>query len=158
MSGLHLQDRKTLVFSNHQSDKGIDGTIGNRAWPSLNGGSLEIIILYLTSLKITCLRHFIKLVKSHFFMWKSLKSHSLKYQKSTTQACKDIEIRNHNLWRMFSSFCVFYVTYKGSKKSFSLQTTMKMFSGFMFGVKKYQNRVRKMLNFFLTQTTQNKIL
>jgi len=30
-------------------------TIGNRAWPSLNGGSLEIIIVYLTTLKI---RHF----------------------------------------------------------------------------------------------------
>ena len=135
MSGLHLQDRKTLVFSNHQWDKGIDGTIGNRAWPSLNGGTLEIIIMYLTSLKITCLRHFIKLVKSHFSMWKSsfrlfyinlrlklwqplnsdplvdfplsYRSHSLKYQKSTTQACKDIEIRIHNLCRMFSSFCVF---------------------------------------------------
>ena len=45
--GLHLQDRKTLVFSNHQSD----GTIGNRSWPSLNVGSLEISIVYLTSLK-----------------------------------------------------------------------------------------------------------
>ena len=83
----------------------------------------------------------------------------MKYQKSTTQACKDIEIRIYNLWRMFSSFCVFYVTYKVSKKALvSLQTTMKMFSGFMIGVKKYQNRVRKILNFFLTQTTQNKIL
>ena len=39
MSGLHLQDRKTLVFSNHQSDKGIHGTIGKRSWPSLNGRS-----------------------------------------------------------------------------------------------------------------------
>ena len=114
MSGLHLQDRKTLVFSNHQSDKGIDGTIGNRAWPSLNGGSLEIIIVYLTSLKITCWRHFIKLVKSHFFMWKSsfklfyvnfvyfylmqtdplvdfllsYRIHSLKYLRSTTWVAK----------------------------------------------------------------------
>ena len=51
MSSIHLQDRKTLVFSNHQLDKGIRVTIGNQAWPSLNGGSLEVIIVYLTSLK-----------------------------------------------------------------------------------------------------------
>ena len=48
MSSIHLQDRKT---SNHQSDKDIHVIIGNRAWPSLNEGSLEIIIVYLTSLK-----------------------------------------------------------------------------------------------------------
>ena len=41
----------TLVFTNHQSDKGIHVTIGNRAWPSLNRGSFEIIIMYLTGLK-----------------------------------------------------------------------------------------------------------
>ena len=47
----------------------------------------------------------------------SYRFHSLKYQKSTTQAWKDIEIRIYNLWRMFSSFCVLYVTYKVSKKA-----------------------------------------
>ena len=40
----------------------------------------------------------------------------MKYQKSTTPACKDVEIiENYNLWRFF--FCVFYVTYKVSKKA-----------------------------------------
>ena len=29
MSGFHLQDRKTLVFSNYQSNKFMNGTIGN---------------------------------------------------------------------------------------------------------------------------------
>ena len=53
--------QETLVFTNHQSDKGIHGTIGNRSWPSLNGGSLEIIIVYLTSLKNRhVLEHFIE--------------------------------------------------------------------------------------------------
>ena len=55
MSGLYLQARKTLVFSNHQSDKGIHGTIENRTWSSLNGGSLEIIIVKFDELKkYTC--------------------------------------------------------------------------------------------------------
>ena len=30
---------------NHQSDKGKHSTIGNPVWPSLNGGSLEIMKL-----------------------------------------------------------------------------------------------------------------
>jgi len=51
----------TNELLNHQSDKGIHVIIGNRAWPPLNGGSLEIIIVYLTSLKNRhVLGHFIK--------------------------------------------------------------------------------------------------
>ena len=52
MSSIHFQDRKTLIiFKSSKSDKGIHVIIGIRAWPFLNGGSLEIIIVYLTSLK-----------------------------------------------------------------------------------------------------------
>ena len=47
----------------------------------------------------------------------------------------------YNVWRMFISSCVFFMLLtKGVKSgiSFSLQTTMKMFSEFMFGVKIHQ--------------------
>ena len=72
-SCIHLQDRKT---SNHQSDNGIHVIIGNRAWPSLNGGSLKIIIVYLTSLKIdmfwdTSLNELKFGKANHFWMWSS---------------------------------------------------------------------------------------
>ncbi len=50
-----------LAQMRHQADKGIHVIIGNRAWPSLNRGSLEIIIMYLMRLKnMHVLGHYIK--------------------------------------------------------------------------------------------------
>ena len=57
---------------------------------------------------------------------------------------------------MFSSFLRYLQSELKSGISFSLQTTMKFFLGFMFGIKQYQNKVRQMLNIFLTQTRQIK--
>jgi len=57
-----LQDffRDNYIFTFFYSPC-IHVIIGNRAWPSLNGGSLEIIIVYLTSLKNRhVLGHFIR--------------------------------------------------------------------------------------------------
>jgi len=73
----------------------------------------------------------------------------LKYQKSTTPACKD-----YNLWRIFSSVCVFfYVTYKVSKK---VELAL-VFKPQCLGLK-ISNIVRQVLNFILKQTTRNKII
>ena len=93
MSGLHLQDRKTLVFSNHQSDKTIHGTIGNQSRPYLNGGSLEISIVYLTSLKD---RH---------VTFGTLHKMSLNSARQITIACGTVVLNYYvNLGLIFSFF------------------------------------------------------